>query len=99
MTELLKKGVKFSWNEKCEEAFHTLRAHLTTAPVLAQPDNSKPFDIYCDALGIGLGCVLMQDNRVIAYASRALRTHEQNYLHMILNLQLLFMHLRFGDII
>jgi hypothetical protein len=43
MIELLKKGVKFSWNEKCEEAFHTLRAHLTTAPVLAQPDNSKPF--------------------------------------------------------
>jgi hypothetical protein len=69
MTELLKKGAKFSWNEKCEEAFHTLRAHLTTAPVLAQPDNSKPFDIYCDASGIGLGCVLMQDNRVNAYAS------------------------------
>jgi hypothetical protein len=79
MTEFLKKGVKFSWNEKCEEAFHTLRAHLTTAPVLAQPDNSKPFDIYCDASGIGLGCVLMQNNRVIAYASRALRTDEQNY--------------------
>jgi hypothetical protein len=69
MTELLKKGVKFSWNEKCEEAFHTLRAHLTTAPVLAQPDNFKHFDVYCDASSIGLGCVLMQDNRVIAYAS------------------------------
>jgi hypothetical protein len=62
MIELLKKGIKFSWNEKCEEAFHTLRAHLTTAPVLAQLDNSKPFDVYCDASGIGLGCVLMQDN-------------------------------------
>jgi hypothetical protein len=79
MTELLKKGVKFSWDQKCEDAFHTLRAHLSTAPVLAQPDVSKPFDIYCDASGIALGCVLMQDNRVIAYASRALRTHEQNY--------------------
>jgi ribonuclease HI len=79
MTELLKKGVKFSWNEKYEEAFHTLRARLTTTPVLAQPDNSKPFDIYCDASSIGLGCVLMQDNRVTTYASRALRTHEQNY--------------------
>jgi hypothetical protein len=76
MIELLKKGVKFSWNEKYKEAFHTLRAHLTTAPVLAQLDNSKPFDVYCDATGIGLGCVLMQENRVIAYASRALRTHE-----------------------
>jgi hypothetical protein len=79
MTELLKKGVKFSWNEKYEEAFHTLRAYLTIAPVLAQLDNSKPFDVYCDASGIRLGCVLMQNNRVIAYASRALRTHEQNY--------------------
>jgi hypothetical protein len=79
MTERLKKGVKFSWDQKCEDAFHTLRAHLTTAPVLAQPDVSKSFDIYCDASRIGLGCVLMQDNRVIAYASRALRTHEQNY--------------------
>jgi hypothetical protein len=62
MTELLKKGVKFSWDQKCEDAFHTLRAHLTTASVLAQPDVSKPFDIYCDASRIGLGCVLMQDN-------------------------------------
>jgi hypothetical protein len=79
MTELLKKGVKFSWNEKCAEAFHTLRAHLTTAPVLAQPDPSQSFDVYCDASGTGLGCVLMQNNRIIAYASRALRTHEQNY--------------------
>jgi hypothetical protein len=79
MTERLKKGDKFSWDQKCEDAFHTLRAHLTTAPVLAQPDVSKPFNIYCDASGIGLGCVLMQDNQVIAYASRALRTHEQNY--------------------
>ena len=47
--------------------------------MLAQPDNTKPFDVYCDASGTGLGCVLMQDNRVIAYASRALRTHEKNY--------------------
>jgi hypothetical protein len=79
MTELLKKGVKFSWDQKYEEAFHTLRDHLMTAPVLAQPDVSKPFDIYCDASRTGLGCVLMQNNRVIAYASRALRVHEQNY--------------------
>jgi hypothetical protein len=79
MTERLKKGVKFSWDQECKNAFHTLRAHLTTAPVLPQPDVSKPFDIYCDASRIGIGCVLMQDNRVIAYASRALRTHEQNY--------------------
>jgi hypothetical protein len=79
ITELLKKEAKFVWGQKCEDAFHTLRQHLTTAPVLAQPDSSKPFDVYCDASGTGLGCVLMQDNRVIAYASRGLRPHEQNY--------------------
>jgi hypothetical protein len=79
ITKLLKKEVKFVWGQKCEDAFHTLRQHLTTALVLVQPDNSKPFDVYCDASGTGLGCVLMQDNRVIAYASRALIPHEQNY--------------------
>jgi hypothetical protein len=76
MTELLKKGVKFSWDQKCDDAFHTIRYYLTTAPVLAQPDTSKPFDIYCNASGTGLGCVLMQDHRVIAYASRTFRIHE-----------------------
>jgi hypothetical protein len=79
MTELLKKEIKFHWDDKCKEAFRTLRKLLTTAPVLAQPDNTKPFNVYCDASGTGLGCVVMQDNRVIAYASRALRNHEQNY--------------------
>jgi hypothetical protein len=79
MTELLKKGAKFEWGLKCEDVFHTLRQHLTTTPVLAQPDSNKPFDVYCDASGTGMGCVLMQDNRVIAYASRALRPLEQNY--------------------
>jgi hypothetical protein len=79
MTELLKKGVKFVWSEDCEKAFHTLRQHLTTAPVLVQPNNSKPFEVFCDASGTGLGSVLMQENRVIAYASRSLRPHEVNY--------------------
>jgi hypothetical protein len=79
ITELLKKEAKFVWGQMCEDAFHALRQRLTTALVLAQPDSSKPFDVYCDASGTGLGCVLMQDNRVNAYASRALRPHEQNY--------------------
>jgi hypothetical protein len=79
MTELLKKEVKFHWDDKCEEAFHTLRKLLTTALVLVQPDSTQPFDVYCDASGTGLGCVLMQNNRVIAYASRVLQNHEQNY--------------------
>jgi hypothetical protein len=79
MTKLLKKGVKLVWSEECDQAFHTLRKHLTSAPVLTQPDMSKPFEVFCDASGTGLGCVLMQENRVIAYASRALRPHEKNY--------------------
>jgi hypothetical protein len=52
---------------------------LTTAPVLAQRDIEKPFDVFCDASKNGLGCVLMQDGRVIAYASHQLRKHEVNY--------------------
>jgi hypothetical protein len=79
ITELLKKGAKFDWGQKCEDAFHTLRQHLTTTLVLVQPDSGKSFDVYCDASGTRLGCVLMQDNRVIAYASKALKPHEQNY--------------------
>jgi hypothetical protein len=79
MTELLNKGVKFVWSEDCEKAFYTLRQHLTTATVLVQSDNSKPFEVFCDALGTGLSCVLMQENRVIAYVSRSLRPHEVNY--------------------
>ena len=79
MTELLKKGVKFYWSAQCEEAFQKLKTLLTSAPILAQPDTTKPFDVYCDASGTGLGCVLMQENRVIAYASRSLKRHEENY--------------------
>jgi hypothetical protein len=79
MTDLLKKGVKFQWTDPCQSAFQQLRQLLTSAPVLAQPNHSQPFDVYCDASGTGLGCVLMQENRVIAYASRALRPHEINY--------------------
>jgi hypothetical protein len=61
MTELLKKEVKFVCSEACEKAFHTLRQHLTSAPVLVQPDNSKPFEVFCDASGTGLCCVPMQE--------------------------------------
>jgi hypothetical protein len=61
MTELLKKEVKFVWSEACEKAFHTLRQHLTSTLLLVQPDNSKPFEVFCDASGTGLGCVLMQE--------------------------------------
>ncbi|WVZ89366.1 hypothetical protein U9M48_035784 [Paspalum notatum var. saurae] len=79
MTALTQKNAKFAWSPKCEEAFGTLKKLLTSAPVLAQPDITEPFDVYCDASGSGLGCVLMQEGRVIAYASCQLRKHEVNY--------------------
>jgi hypothetical protein len=70
ITELLKNDVKFDWSPKCNEAFEQLKVLLTTAPVLAQPDIEKPFDVYCDASDNGLGCVLMQEGRILVYASR-----------------------------
>jgi hypothetical protein len=59
MTKLLKKDTKFKWSPQYEEAFLTLKKLLTTALVLAQPDIDKPFDVYCDASGTGIGGVLM----------------------------------------
>ena len=61
MTRLLQKDEKFVCTPECEAAFHTLWTLLTSAPVLAQPDIEKPFDVFCDASGTGLGCVLMQE--------------------------------------
>ena len=83
MTELLKNGVKFEWTQTCEEAFQTLKDRLTSAPVLAQPNISKSFDVYCDASCIGIGCVLIQEGRVVAYASRQLKRHKEIILPMI----------------
>jgi hypothetical protein len=79
MTRLLQKDEKFVWTLECEEDFHTLRTLLTSTPILAQPNIEKPFDVYCDVSGTGLGCVLMQEGRVIAYASCQLWKHEVNY--------------------
>jgi hypothetical protein len=79
MTKLLEKEAKFKFGPQCEEAFLTLKKLLTTAPMLAQLDIEKPFDVYCDAFDTGTGGVLMQDGRAIAYASRQLRRHEEHY--------------------
>jgi hypothetical protein len=65
ITELLKNNVKFVWSPECKKAFPTLKKLLTTAPVLAQLDIEKPFDVYCDASGTGIGCVLMQEGRLL----------------------------------
>jgi hypothetical protein len=79
MTELLEKDKKFEWMSACEASFQELKMRLTTAPILVMPDMEKPFSIYCDASGQGLGCVLMQDGHMLAYASRQLRKHEVHY--------------------
>jgi hypothetical protein len=79
MTSLLEKGREFKWDEKCQDSFDQLKKRLMLQTVLDMPDLQKGFDIYCDACGQGLGCVLMQEGHVIAYASRQLRKHELNY--------------------
>jgi hypothetical protein len=72
IAKLSEKDAKFKWSTQCEETFLTLKKLLTTAPILAQSDIEKPFNIYCDASGTGIGGILMQDDRVIAYASQQL---------------------------
>ena len=79
MTTLMKKESKFEWDAKCEEAFQILKEHLTTAPVLALPNGTEGFEVYSDASKNGLGCVLQQNGKVIAYASRQLKPYEANY--------------------
>ena len=79
ISNLLKKDVKFDWTSKCQESFDKLKQLLTTAPVLALPKGNGEFEVYSDASYQGLGCVLMQRGRVIAYASRQLKPHEKNY--------------------
>jgi hypothetical protein len=76
MTKLLEKDKKFEWTPACEASFQELKKRLLTTLILVMPDMEKPFSIYCDASGQGLGCVLMQDGHMVAYASRQLRKHE-----------------------
>ncbi|GJZ37191.1 putative reverse transcriptase domain-containing protein [Tanacetum coccineum] len=79
LTILTQKSKSFDWGEEQELAFQTLKDKLCNAPILALPDGPKDFVVYCDASGIGLGCVLMQRGKVIAYASRQLKIYEKNY--------------------
>ncbi|CAA0814809.1 Uncharacterized mitochondrial protein AtMg00860, partial [Striga hermonthica] len=80
LSQLRRKSVKFEWTDRCEASFQELKKRLTSAPVLTIPDLSRSFTIFSDASRQGLGCVLMQDSQVVAYASRQLKPHEQNYL-------------------
>nr|GFB03186.1 putative reverse transcriptase domain-containing protein [Tanacetum cinerariifolium] len=79
MKKLTQKSVKFDWGEKAEAAFQLLKQKLYNASILALPKGSEDFVVYCDASHKGLGTVLMQKEKVIAYASRQLKVHEKNY--------------------
>ncbi|XP_060959673.1 uncharacterized mitochondrial protein AtMg00860-like, partial [Cannabis sativa] len=79
LSELTRKNQRFIWSDKCEKSFQELKQRLITAPVLALPSDQEKFVVYCDASRQGLGCVLMQADKVIAYASRQLKGYEQRY--------------------
>ncbi|GJY67058.1 putative reverse transcriptase domain-containing protein [Tanacetum coccineum] len=79
MTKLTQKGIKFDWGEKEEDAFQLIKQSCAVPPILALPEGSEDFVVYCDASHKGLGAVLMQREKVIAYASRQLKVYEKNY--------------------
>ena len=103
MTRLMQKDVKFEWSAQYKKSFQLLKEKLVSAPVLALPESGKEFSVYIDALIQGLGCVLLQDGRVIAYASRQLKSHEKK--HPVHDLELaavifalkLWRHCLFGE--
>ena len=74
LTKLLQKGAKFEWDDKCQSSFEQLKKILVEAPVLTQPTSGREYAMYSDVSKFGLGCVLMQDGKVVAYASRQLTT-------------------------
>ncbi|XP_017974493.1 PREDICTED: uncharacterized protein LOC108661571 [Theobroma cacao] len=78
-TRLTQKNVKFQWNDACEKSFGKLKSYLTSAPILSLPQGVGVYIVYYDASRVSSGCVLMQHGKVIAYASRQLKKHEQNY--------------------
>ncbi|PKU60537.1 RNA-directed DNA polymerase [Dendrobium catenatum] len=77
LSKLMRKELKFEWTTECEKSFQALKEHLTTAPLLTLPSGTEGFQIYSDASLKGLGCVLMQNRKVIAYASRQLKPQKE----------------------
>ncbi|KAL4387121.1 hypothetical protein GQ457_09G020630 [Hibiscus cannabinus] len=85
-TNLLRKDQPFEWSEDRHRSFDQLKQELTHAPILVQPESGKEFIVYSDASHSGLGCVLMQGDNVVAYASRQIKFTSSTTLHMIWNL-------------
>ncbi|XP_040974102.1 uncharacterized protein [Gossypium hirsutum] len=79
MTKLLQKNIPFVWDDQCQESFKKLKQMLIEAPILMLPESGEDFIVYSDASLSGLGCVLVQQGKVIAYASRQLKPYERNY--------------------
>ena len=91
MTKLLCKDKWYSWSPACQSAFEDLKSRLTTAPILTPPDESQPFQVFCDASFNGLGGVLMQAKNIVAYTPRHLKQSERNYLTQDLELAAVYM--------
>ncbi|KAL5553178.1 hypothetical protein UlMin_040579 [Ulmus minor] len=98
LTGLTKKNKKFEWTERCEQNFQELKRRLTSAPILIVPSEDEEFTIYCDASKMGLGAVLMQTDKVVAYASRQLKDHEKNYPTHDMELAAVVFALKYGGI-
>ena len=79
MTRLTQKEVKFEWNDLCEREFQELKRGLTSAPIPIVPEMGQRYIVYCDASKDGLGCILMQSGKVMAYGSLQLKNHERSY--------------------
>ncbi|GJX16265.1 putative reverse transcriptase domain-containing protein [Tanacetum coccineum] len=99
MTKLTQKKVKFDWGDKQKATFQLLKEKLCSAPILALPEGAKNFIVYSDASHKGLGVVLMQNEKVIAYASRQLKIHKKNYTTHELELRAVVFALKIGGTI
>ncbi|GJY21425.1 reverse transcriptase domain-containing protein [Tanacetum coccineum] len=99
LTKLTQKNKKYEWGSEEEEAFQTLKQKLCSAPILALPEGMEDFVVYCDASLKGYGAVLMQREKVIAYASRQLKVHEENYTTHDLELGAIRYHPRKGNVV
>lgn len=76
---MLSKDKEFTWTQECQNSFEKLKTLLTTPPVLAYPDHTRPFSLTTDASGTAIGYILGQRDRVIAYGGRSLNKHERKY--------------------